>query len=413
MTLANPVIPTRFVVTDLYADTLTWLGRNNLLSADAEINLDAPSSIAINVRANDPAINTLYTVGEVADGDPLLAQSNRLVYMLMRLGHALPWTPEYLAANPWQCVASGIAMSPQDQGTPDTATTTMTVWDAWQLLNGIPCFLDEIGTYILSDPAQFTTTGNVVAFLTMQRAISSMTALGLMGPLAPSLTIDLPPEYGGTAYYTGTNDTTPFLDYSVQQGTSVGAQGSVEAFAQLTLNLQKQGKRTFTVDPDPIRAGIPILDYYIGDRVPVLAPAGLDSSSVGIPGAPSLRVMAGGFQRVQTIPLHVDSDGLATVEQLQVCPDWPGDNVNVADLTPTSGAAGTSCTAVCSSFHGNAVLEVYVGSVSATVTAGGSTDPSGATTITCTLPSWAAGVYTLYVTDGESPTVANSQFTVT
>ena len=545
MTLANPVIPSRTVFTDLYGTIVTCLGRNSLLGAQGAINLDAPSSLTLNMRSNDPAVNSIWagSGGEPTDGDPFVAQSNRLCYLFMRLAAALPWTPEYLAANPWQCVASGIAMSPQDQATSEIGTTTLTVWDAWQLLNGIPCFLDDLGTGIDSDGLQQNAYGNVTAFQTVQNAIASLTALDLLGPLAGVLTIDLPPEYGGTEYYTGTNQMTPFLYYQIQQATSVGqlltdlctagdseqgtsncidivfepiwdpiyrpgytcqmsvynlagrqrpaapmtwatgprtsptanrqhdgtpagfvnvaefyvgqggypiylpptpppnnaesvekygpyvsmqtfsdeyaqalggaGTGSVQAFAYLTLNLQKQGKRTFTVDPDPIRGGIPFLDYYIGDRVPVLAPGGLDADGFGIPGAPSLRVSASGYQRVQTMPLVITPDGLASVQQLQVCADWPGDSVNVADLTPTSGAAGTSCTAVCQSFASSTALEVYVGGISATVTAGGTTNGLGDTTITFTVPSRPAGVYTVYVSDGSSPTVANSQFTVT
>lgn len=87
---------------------------------------------------------------------------------------------------------------------------------------------------------------------------------------------------------------------------------AVKAMAEQALSLQKQGKRTFTLDPDPVRAEPPFQSYNLGDRIPVLAPN-------------SLRVTADGFQRIQGIPLTIDQNGFTRVNSLLTTPDWRGE----------------------------------------------------------------------------------------
>jgi hypothetical protein len=83
------------------------------------------------------------------------------------------------------------------------------------------------------------------------------------------------------------------------------------ALAQQELQLRKQGKRTFTTNPDPLRSGVPIRDYNIGDRIPLNV-------------TNSLRVLARGHQRIQTIPVDVNPDGMTRVQNLLTSPDWRG-----------------------------------------------------------------------------------------
>lgn len=85
----------------------------------------------------------------------------------------------------------------------------------------------------------------------------------------------------------------------------------VQAMAQQVIQLQAQGKRTFTVNPDPLRAIGPFVGYNLGDRIPILAPN-------------RLRVAATGLQRVQGIPLEINPDGVARVNALLTTPDWRG-----------------------------------------------------------------------------------------
>jgi hypothetical protein len=85
---------------------------------------------------------------------------------------------------------------------------------------------------------------------------------------------------------------------------------AVEAFAVQTVQLQGQGKRTFTVDVDPLRGAMPFRDYNIGDRIPIYS---TDAQRVG----------ASGYQRVESIPVVVNSDGVTAVQGLLTSPDWP------------------------------------------------------------------------------------------
>ncbi len=87
---------------------------------------------------------------------------------------------------------------------------------------------------------------------------------------------------------------------------------AVDAYAVQAVQLHKSGKRTFVVNPDPLRAALPFRDYQVGDRIPVFSTAGQ-------------RVGASGYQRVESIPVVVGSDGVTVVRGLLTSPDWPQD----------------------------------------------------------------------------------------
>ena len=408
----------RFLVTDLFGVTTTWLDRLTL-GASLAFNLDQPMTGTISLRSNDPRVNRIFT----PDGDPRVAQSNRLLYTFLRQG----------GDPPWQCVAAGMIMSPEDQADQDVPTTHLTFYDAWQFLFGTPCFLDESGTLPGPDGFQFFATpgGEIVATLLGNAIFGSEPSVPGTG--GNGYMIDAGVTYGGTIYWGGVIEATPAIDFVVQQGMTVGdawnqllaagtqalgtgyvdsgvdivltpiydpvrrpgythelsvynlagveqpgapmawgqftrssetadrqhdatpgnfvdianfyaGQGgpgvgevqnaanvakylgywsqqffpqqpdaySVQAMAQQAIQLQKQGKRTFTVNPDPLRAIGPFVGYNIGDRIPIYAPN-------------SLRVAAAGYQRVQGIPLEINPDGVARVNALLTSPDWRGD----------------------------------------------------------------------------------------
>lgn len=88
---------------------------------------------------------------------------------------------------------------------------------------------------------------------------------------------------------------------------------AVAAMAFQALSLQKQGKRTFVLNPDPVRAAPPFQSYNLGDRIPVIT----DNS---------LRFASSGFQRIQGIPLAIDTNGFTRVNGLLTTPDWRGDS---------------------------------------------------------------------------------------
>lgn len=420
----------RIIITDLYGDVTTWLGRANVLNATWTANLDLPSSGTIDVRSGDIAVNTIFA----KDGDPLIAESNRLAYIFL---NEKPGPVGTVPQDPWVCRGAGILMSPQDQADADVSTTHFTFYDPWQWLMGIPCFLDDIGTPIGQAGRNFfAVDGSEIAATLLSDSILSLIALGyapLPGPGGLATMIDMPSPYYTSGFYTGGGiNATPSLNWNVQQGTTVGqawqnlasagndiggtaqcidiiiepiwdpvnrpgytsqlaiynlagteqpiapmawgrfnqaattadrehdgtptsfvnvAQfyagpggqagiGTIEdnppsiakyysywsqqyfpgqpnltavnAYAVQTVQLQGQGKRTFTVNPDPLRAALPFRDYNIGDRIPIYSTNGQ-------------RVGASGYQRVESIPLVINSDGATSVQELLTSPDWPQD----------------------------------------------------------------------------------------
>lgn len=411
----------RFLVTDLFGVPTTWLDRLTL-GASMAFNLDQPMTGTISLHSNDPRVNRIFT----PDADPLVAQSNRLVYAFLRQGIAGGST------TAWDCIGAGMIMAPEDQADQDVPTTHFTFYDAWQFLFGTPCFLDEIGTLPGPDGFQFFATpgSQIVATLLANAIFGSEPSVPGTG--GNGYFIDAGVTYGGTVHWAGTIETTPAIDFVVQQGMSIGTawnqllaagndfssglsdggvdivlkpiydpvnrpgythelsvynlagvqepgapmawgmftksaetadrvhdatpgnfvdiadyyagQGgpgvglvqnaanvskylgywsqkffpqqpdaeSVLAMAQQAIQLQKQGKRTFTVNPDPLRAIGPFVGYNLGDRIPIYAPN-------------KLRVTAAGYQRVQGIPLEINPDGVARVNALLTSPDWRGD----------------------------------------------------------------------------------------
>lgn len=415
-------IPSRFVITDLNTVTTTWLDQIVLSGAVAN-NLNQPAVIDVSIRPNTRQANGIFP----GDGFPRVAQSNRLIYHFM-LERKTPV---------WKIRSAGIIMSPQDQADADVPTSHLVAYDPWQYLAGVPAFIDEVGN--LPGPNGFlfpATEIGIIAATLLKNAILSFAAAGdTFGCF-----IDAGPSYGGTTYWAGGGgviETTPVVDFTVQQGQSVkdcwdqlvalndpsggpdgcdivlipiynpatsgtpqpgkthnlaiynlagtflpgapmgwgtfnrasttadrqhdGTPGAmlnqayfapgqgtpidtgvypfdnpvsvaafgpysqqqwfpdqisalaVEAMAHQALSLQKQGKRTFTLDPDPVRAAPPFQSYNLGDRIPVLT-------------SRELRVASTGEQRIQGIPLTIDANGFTRVNQLLTTPDWRGDS---------------------------------------------------------------------------------------
>lgn len=424
--------PSRFLVADLYGETTAFLDKL-VLDASLAVNLNQPFQGSVSFRPNDPRVNRIFH-----DGYPLVAQSNRVVYV-------------FFDENPpggFECRLAGVFMQPEDQADADVPTSHFSFFDPWMFLNGTPVFFNDAGTSPGPDGAPFWAThGNEIVCTLLARAIAGQPPSN-PGQGGNGYFIDAGdgsrsgegPQYqdwGGTAFYTGTLEQTPVIDYNAQQGGTVGqawtellaagsgpglpgfgftvndgidivltaiydpvnrpgythelsiynsagserpsspmawggfnrtaatadrqhdatpgnfvnvAQGfagqggpgntpivnagsvndfltyyqqkffpsqpnaiAVQAMMQQIVTLTKQGKRTFTVNPDPLRAVQPFVGYTIGDRIPILTPD-------------TLRVASTGFQRVQGIPLSVGSDGVTRVNALLTSPDWRGDD---------------------------------------------------------------------------------------
>lgn len=128
----------------------------------------------------------------------------------------------------------------------------------------------------------------------------------LLGPSAASGTINEPSVLDFGVYWA--QQFFPSL-------TSIDPSGAaVLALAQQAIKMARQGKRTLTINPIPERAKIPIVQYGIGDRVPVYA-------------SRRLRVVSEGLQRVQSIPFDISDDGVETVSGFITSPDWRAEPV--------------------------------------------------------------------------------------
>jgi hypothetical protein len=121
-------------------------------------------------------------------------------------------------------------------------------------------------------------------------------------PVPPDGPLDNAESIDAFGVYWSTN-----FQPNLQQPNPDGA--DVLAAAEQALQLVKQGKRTMTITPIPERAPIPITGYMIGDRVPIYASA-------------RLRVTADGYQRVQTLPIQIDDDGIEHVNGFVATPDF-------------------------------------------------------------------------------------------
>jgi len=121
-------------------------------------------------------------------------------------------------------------------------------------------------------------------------------------PVPPDGPLDNAESIDAFGVYWSTN-----FQPNLQQPNPDGA--AVLAVAEQALEMVKQGKRTMTITPIPERAPIPITGYTVGDRVPIYASA-------------RLRVTADGYQRVQTLPIQIDDDGIEHVNGFVATPDF-------------------------------------------------------------------------------------------
>lgn len=87
--------------------------------------------------------------------------------------------------------------------------------------------------------------------------------------------------------------------------------------AKQALRMGKQGKRTFTVNPTPERAPVPLRDYDVGDRVGIWT-----TKRLRVATSASFALFPPNAQRVQTIPIVIDDDGIERIQAMVTSPDW-------------------------------------------------------------------------------------------
>lgn len=202
-------LPWRFIFTDLATETTTW-AEGLLTNRKYTETLDQSSVIEADVFPDDKRVNLLYK-----DGYPLVAQSNRLIYGFRREGAAGS------DGTPWVCRAAGLLMQPEDQADADVPISHLSAWDPWQYLGARPC-VDSAGnlpgtqglqSYFLGD------TGDQIVLNLLKNTISAEASS--TAPIGNGTFIDAGPDWGGTAFYGGTLESTPEIVINFQQGTSV------------------------------------------------------------------------------------------------------------------------------------------------------------------------------------------------
>lgn len=198
----------RLVVTDLSGVTTTWLDK---LAGDRTIELVhlGPSTISGRVPSDNPEVNI-----EADDLAPFLSEGDRLIYAMRR--DCLPYASTVEA--PYVPRASGLILSVEDDGSGDAPTTRFTAWDPWELLRSRPVLNadgslpNEIGRFYPSG----TTYDEII--------IDQLDLMATFGPVGGGVAAFAFVDWGQTAFYGGTVETTAALteDLTIQQGKSIG-----------------------------------------------------------------------------------------------------------------------------------------------------------------------------------------------
>ena len=89
---------------------------------------------------------------------------------------------------------------------------------------------------------------------------------------------------------------------------------AVESMATFQLALRKQGHRTVQLTPNSLLSPVPLLNYALGDRVPIYATGRLRQA---IPWASDATV----YSRIYGIPITLSDDGVEQVSGLVLSPD--------------------------------------------------------------------------------------------
>jgi len=144
------------------------------------------------VPSDNPEINL-----EASDGDPLLAEGNRLLYCFRREND------EASSDAPiWVIRAAGIILNVEDRGGPNAPLTDFMAYDPWQLLYRRP-LRDSEGELPPEGGLTFSAAGSAIAeqIIAFSELVDGTTHLDLL---------------------TGVIETTDVVDITFQQGISVG-----------------------------------------------------------------------------------------------------------------------------------------------------------------------------------------------
>lgn len=213
----------RFIVTDLYGTTLTWL--DHWCKDRAVIaRLNAPWEASGSVPSDSPEINILAEVPFTLVSHPFLNEGTRLLYCFRR-------ESDFVASgdHPWVCRFAGTILDTQDASDSGPARTAFTAYDPWQYLYNLPVKHPNTGALLGPDGVNFSAKpGSLIALEILIAATQSADDIG-------TAKIDMPtevtmPEIPGS---TGSGlweanpvnvieDTDVITLWNVQQGKSVG-----------------------------------------------------------------------------------------------------------------------------------------------------------------------------------------------
>jgi hypothetical protein len=219
--------PWRFIVTNLDGEILTWLD-HLAFQRSITFTRGQPTVIDTGVPSDNPEINI-----DADDGDPFVAEGNRLVYAFRRDGGAVPWLI-------W---ASGLVLDVRDNANSNVATTTLTAYDSRQLLPRRAMLKDATGVLPDADLG--------LRYIGQRADEIIIEQLGLMefwatGPLA-SAGLD----WGQTAFYQGIIEPTPEItEITFARGVSI---------AEMIAKLEETGTCEVVIEAiwDPVnRPGI-------------------------------------------------------------------------------------------------------------------------------------------------------------
>lgn len=194
--------PWRFLFADIpsyYSGggvTTTWAD-GLLTSRGIVFTLDQPTVITAAVWPDDRRVNQIFAL----DGDPLVAQGNRIVYCFRREG----------GNPPWKIRAAGILMSPEDQGDADIPLTHFTAYDPWLYLYARPV-MNADGNLPPPDGAIVILRGDQIVTSLLKHTIDNQ----------GFCFIDAGVAFGGTSYYSGTIEATDVIAFEYQRGMTVG-----------------------------------------------------------------------------------------------------------------------------------------------------------------------------------------------
>lgn len=200
----------RWVITNRTTDTITILDR---LASERVMHfpLGAPWFCEGWVPSDSPQVNILYT-----DGEPFVEEGIRLLYGFRR--------ERFDGFNDlWRCRFAGIIEGLEDATRTESAQSHLTAYDPWRHLYNVPCHMlvidpsDPTGpgliggigadgcTYVNANPAK-------IIFEQMQMAV------GVQPDILLTDWTELYVKAGDFDPF----DELPYINYTIQQGTSVG-----------------------------------------------------------------------------------------------------------------------------------------------------------------------------------------------